>query len=265
MKKEISWLNYVEIPLAEQCNLNCAGCSHFSPLAEIEFADSEVVRNDLHRLSTIFNGKIRRVRFLGGEPLLHRDLNTILCDAKAVLPYTDIQIVTNGINLMDIDESFFTVCFENRIGIHVTQYPISFDYNAVAELVKSKNIKLTFASNSNVEQKTFHHLVIDEKGGHDAEKNFRDYCTCSDCTNLSNGKLYLCPVRASIRHLISYFGMHINLSDSDYLDIHDREITDSDIIAFISHPCSFCSYCNCEKITYGHMWKCSERLLEEWT
>ena len=36
-----------EVALAEHCNLRCAGCDHFSPIAEPEFADIKEFERDL--------------------------------------------------------------------------------------------------------------------------------------------------------------------------------------------------------------------------
>ena len=33
---------WLEVHLAEHCNLNCKGCSHFSPLAEKEFIEEKI-------------------------------------------------------------------------------------------------------------------------------------------------------------------------------------------------------------------------------
>jgi MoaA/NifB/PqqE/SkfB family radical SAM enzyme len=59
------------IRLTEHCNLNCAGCSAFSPLADEKFYDVEVFRNDCERLASLTGGKINQIIFAGGEPLLH--------------------------------------------------------------------------------------------------------------------------------------------------------------------------------------------------
>ena len=45
-------LDYVEFHLADHCNLNCAGCMHFSPYADHRLADIESVRRDFVRPGT---------------------------------------------------------------------------------------------------------------------------------------------------------------------------------------------------------------------
>lgn len=69
---------HFEFHLAEHCNLNCIGCTHFSPLAEPEFLEVEDFRNDIERLSYLTGGNARFINLLGGEPLLHPEINSFL-------------------------------------------------------------------------------------------------------------------------------------------------------------------------------------------
>jgi MoaA/NifB/PqqE/SkfB family radical SAM enzyme len=59
------------VRLTEHCNLNCAGCSAFSPVADEKFYDVDVFRNDCERIAALTNGEIGQIVLAGGEPLLH--------------------------------------------------------------------------------------------------------------------------------------------------------------------------------------------------
>lgn len=48
-------LNYVETLLTDHCDLNCKGCYHYSPIAELYYADVRLYERDLRRLSQLFN------------------------------------------------------------------------------------------------------------------------------------------------------------------------------------------------------------------
>jgi ABC-2 type transport system ATP-binding protein len=68
-----------EIHLTDKCNLNCAGCLHFSSLCdEADFLDISEYEKDLQRISQLTEGKIADIRILGGEPLLHPEVNVFL-------------------------------------------------------------------------------------------------------------------------------------------------------------------------------------------
>jgi sulfatase maturation enzyme AslB (radical SAM superfamily) len=57
--------------LADHCNLNCAGCGNYSPLADERFYDVDAFRNECGRICDLTGGKIASLGFSGGEPLLH--------------------------------------------------------------------------------------------------------------------------------------------------------------------------------------------------
>jgi sulfatase maturation enzyme AslB (radical SAM superfamily) len=59
------------VMLADHCNLNCAGCGAYSPVAKERFYDVDAFRNDCERIANLTGGKIASMGFAGGEPLLH--------------------------------------------------------------------------------------------------------------------------------------------------------------------------------------------------
>ena len=67
------FLNQIEIDITNKCNLNCASCTHFSPLVKEEqsYAINEF-ENDIRRMFDLF--VINKIKLVGGEPLLHNDL-----------------------------------------------------------------------------------------------------------------------------------------------------------------------------------------------
>ena len=156
-------------------------------------------------------------------------------------------------------------CSENEIDIHITIYPVKNVYPAILEYLNVRQVKYSIASNSINKEKTFHHLVINKNGGHDANHNFTQLCYCSTCTNLSKGKLYLCPVRASMKHFVKYFDQGLKLFEEDGYDIYKENVSAKSILEFLSKPTPFCEYCNCESIQYGQQWEQSKKLITEWT
>ena len=99
-----------EVALAEHCNLRCAGCDHFSPIAEPEFADIKEFERDFSRLSELFNGQAQEIHLLGGEPLLNPDIVLFLQVARKSFPQAIIDITTNGLLLKQMSEEFWTAC-----------------------------------------------------------------------------------------------------------------------------------------------------------
>jgi len=90
----------LRVSLTDRCNLRCAYCMppeglDWLPTPEVLTGD-EVVR--LIRIGVETLG-IREVRFTGGEPLLRRDLVSIIAATAALTPRPDISLTTNGIGL----------------------------------------------------------------------------------------------------------------------------------------------------------------------
>jgi MoaA/NifB/PqqE/SkfB family radical SAM enzyme len=71
--KKLKQLNF-NVMLADHCNLNCAHCNVFSPLAPKTFYDVGAFKNECARISELTGRKIDYIRFAGGEPLLHPDI-----------------------------------------------------------------------------------------------------------------------------------------------------------------------------------------------
>jgi len=90
----------LRVSLTDRCNLRCSYCMppeglDWLPAPEVLTGD-EVVR--LVRIGVEALG-IREVRFTGGEPLLRRDLVSIIAATAALSPRPEISLTTNGIGL----------------------------------------------------------------------------------------------------------------------------------------------------------------------
>ena len=90
----------LRVSLTDRCNLRCAYCMppeglDWLPGDEVLTAD-EIVR--LIRIGVARLG-ILEVRFTGGEPLLRRDLETIVARTADLVPRPEISLTTNGIGL----------------------------------------------------------------------------------------------------------------------------------------------------------------------
>jgi GTP 3',8-cyclase len=91
----------LRVSLTDRCNLRCAYCMppeglEWLPKPEVLTGD-EVTR--LVRIGVELLG-IREVRFTGGEPLLRRDLVSIIARTAALAPRPEISLTTNGIGLV---------------------------------------------------------------------------------------------------------------------------------------------------------------------
>jgi cyclic pyranopterin phosphate synthase len=90
----------LRVSLTDRCNLRCTYCMppeglDWLPNDDVLTGD-EIVR--LIRIGVETLG-IREVRFTGGEPLLRRDLESIVSRTAALSPRPEMSLTTNGIGL----------------------------------------------------------------------------------------------------------------------------------------------------------------------
>lgn len=115
-------LSYLEVHLVDHCNLNCKGCDHFCPIADKWFADSNSYARDLQQIRKLFS-RIYQICLLGGEPLLHPKIADFLFITRSCFPKADIRIMTNGILLDSMPDSFWDACRETHTWIIFDVYP----------------------------------------------------------------------------------------------------------------------------------------------
>ena len=252
-----------EVALAEHCNLRCAGCDHFSPIAEPEFVDIEEFERDFSRLSELFVGKAQEIHLLGGEPLLHPKIALFLVIARKNFPQAVIDITTNGLLLKQMNEEFWTSCRENKIVIRPTKYPVNLDYDALEELAAAHNVEYRYIGDTHDTIKTLNKYPLDINGLQDARRSFRLCHRANKCIYLQHGRLYTCTVATTIRHLNQHFGLSLSEDLADSIDIYAAKSA-QEILEFLAKPIPFCKYCMPEKSQSGLAWRQSEGKLSEW-
>jgi cyclic pyranopterin phosphate synthase len=91
-------ITYLRVSVTEQCNLACVYCKPRTGVAE-RMQPPAMSRNEVVQLVKVFTSLgIRKVRLTGGEPLLRRDLETIIA---GISPEVEgrVHLTTNGLHL----------------------------------------------------------------------------------------------------------------------------------------------------------------------
>ena len=252
-----------EVHLAEHCNLNCKGCSHFSPLAEPEFIDINEYSRDLAQLSKLFYGEVEYIHLMGGEPLLNPNINKIFDITRKYFPVGHLQLITNGILLSEMPEDFWESCQKNEIEIMPTKYPINVSYE---ESLKEKALKHHLhyqIYNIGDSEKSLYSFKLSEYGGQPIEPNFYRCEMANSCINLSHGKLYTCVFPPYVHHLNKYFNTKFCVSKNDGIDIYKAN-SGREIMEKLARPIPFCRYCEVSKREYGLPYGISSRDKSEW-
>lgn len=247
-------LRYVEINLADHCNLNCKGCGHFSPVASEKFADLDQLATDLNRLSQLFSN-IGQFRLMGGEPLLFSAVTEALAIPRRFFPHTDLRIVTNGILLPKMDQDFWRALKANDVVIDLTKYPITLDLEKIRGLAAEYGVRLEITECN----KFFAGLkMTGDSDPHAAIK----YCrTHFYCPFLQAGRLHVCCLPATVHHFNKQF--NTSIPEDGGIDIHDHQMTGRLINSLLEQPVSTCNYCTATGyVTFD--WKVSKKELAEW-
>lgn len=247
-------LSYLEMHLTDHCNLNCRGCGHFSPLADKWFADVNRHEKDMQRLSTLFSN-IKTFRLMGGEPLLHPAVEQFFSITRKYLSKTRIELVTNGILLKQMPESFWKSCIKNNIKIEWTVYP-PLENNIVEITSLIQSMGLSF----NVSKSTRFHSNMNPLGNSDPKKSFQFCRSHYFCPFLREGKIYSCGRQALSVYFNKCFKTRIPLSG--YIDMHHTNLTGWDILYSINKESDTCNYCSNRLIWFD--WGKSEKDIREW-
>ena len=244
--------------IVDHCNLKCKGCDNYSSIAPQKNTDIRTFERDLSRIKEVMGDKITSILLLGGEPLLNTSINDYLICARRIFfeENIEIAIVTNGILLNRMPEEFWCCCCENHIIVSYTKYPIDIDLKAAEKKADQFSVVMRRYGRENEGEKTLQFDPFDIKGSQDIETNFKNCFHANKCIQLYEGKLFTCNIRAYVDIYCKHFGIKMETSDKDYIDIYS-DVTADDILSFLSKPIPFCRYCNISRRNEGHIWRVS--------
>lgn len=251
-------LHRIVVHLTDHCNLNCKGCSHFSNLAAPAFADPEQLDREFERLAHLF--EITEIYLLGGEPLLHPEVEKFLRSARRHFPRTKLILLTNGILLPKMAPEFWRTMGEERITLMYDDYPIVLKTDLIAERARENGVEVELMEHYD----EFFKLPIDARGSQDPADSFSRCRTVANCPTLRDGRLYPCAYIAYIDLFTERFGVEgLEPSAQDSISIFDTDDAYR-IMDFLLSPVPWCSHCDFGSAEqYG--WGPSSRSIDEWT
>jgi hypothetical protein len=243
--------------LVDQCNLNCKGCGHFAPVADIWFADPNGYARDMRQLQKLVS-TIHMIRLLGGEPLLHPKIEHFLFSTRSYFPKAEIRIITNGILLNTMPDSFWEACKTYSIEIDFTVYPPLFQKEKfLVNLSIGKGVKIhnsrasSFFAWSNL------------KGNTDPNLAFKKCRSRDEYNNLREGKIYCCWVSSNVHSFNKRYGTHIPITG--FVDIYASDLTGWILKDMLEIGSSTCRYCaagwDCPP---SFPWSTSKMQMSEW-
>ena len=259
---------WIEINVADHCNLNCQMCDHFSQLAPPTFLGVDEFRRDMERLAELSRGHIDILKLQGGEPLLHKDICRFIAITRSLFPKSIIFLFTNGLLLMKSEHSpdgnLWQYCKDYDVTVQFTTYPINLNVQAIEDKAAEYGVKIdVFAEVSNRLHGEKHsaRLPFDLNG--DVENHCFISCYhLNETITLRHGKLYTCSIRPYVEYFNNAFNQNLELSEDDSIDIYKAQSYE-ELAEFVTRRVPFCRYCDIAKRS-SVKWARSNRELSEY-
>lgn len=230
----------IEFFAVDHCSLRCLGCSQNSPYLDAHFADSETFKNSLDVLKKYLRPE--KITILGGEPLLHPEIDKIINIARRSGMFGAIHITTNGTNLLKMTDFFWQTIDK----LNISKYSVNLVYiNSILKEVEVKckqyNVEIEIR-----DMEYFNHIVLTEEN-RDKEIVGNIYRKCIYkyfCHTISNDRLYRCSPVVNFGKM-KRLGIFENYIDNDYLKIEDSGHFRTDLFEYLnsSFPLRGCNFC----------------------
>ena len=233
----------IELHVAEHCNLNCKNCSMFCGLVnEPSFPNLEKMKKGLMQLKKYID-HVKKVRIIGGEPLLNPDLYKYIELIRNMFPYTDIRVITNGLLVTKMNQKLIDSLRNSHATFIVTGYkPIMYEHEKIHYFLESMGIKHEISDVVTEFQKIYNY-----RGESDIQNNFKSCHWKKSCATFYNGFIATCFVPFVIHYLSDAFSLAIQ--QSGVLDLFGKDLTTAKIHEFLNTPFELCQYCNDKRIS----------------
>ena len=236
-------LDTIEIHVADHCNMNCKNCSMFCGLVKTpRYSNLEQTRNSLYILKGIFK-HIKRIRVIGGEPLLNKELDKYLYMIRDIYPYSDIRVITNGILVVEMNDNLITAFKETSSKLVVTSYlPLVKKLDRINDFLKQKGVNYEIS-----EMITDFQKIYDYSGRQDKELSFNACHWKGACATLYENQIAPCFVPFVIKYLAENFDL--NISPSGIMELNADNVNKDKIRKLFNTPFDMCKYCAPRGIT----------------
>lgn len=248
----------VEFVVTDHCNLNCRGCTHYSPIVPEEYADHDQLLRSMEHIAAACGDSLEEVYLIGGETLLYPRLCEAMRAMRCVFPSQRIYVFTNGLLLPRMSEEFWKTVVDERVIIAMTRYPVKFDYDAAEQLCRDRGAQLEVFADRSGSFTFFRNPLDPSKRQNGRLRHFK--CFNSTCLSVVGSRLYPCSISGCVSHLNRRFGTSFTHCKGDYIEVSDIRSA-SQLRRLRNNPTPFCSYC-CKPQERPHA--ISRREAEEW-
>lgn len=223
-------LPQVEMHISDCCNLNCVGCTHFSPLFHKIDADFETRINDIKNLKKKVT-HIMGFNLLGGEPFLNPEIGEYVREIRRLLPNTRLNIVTNGILLPKVSKDILKQIKLNEVVINITEYiPTNKIINEIQKCLDEAQLMYKIRKTDNLFNKP-----LDLR-----KEKYNNKCISNGCVNIYNGKISRCPTLMYVNKFNETFEQKLPM---DGIMPIINSFDGKEFLKKLREPVPLCSYC----------------------
>ena len=269
-------LNNLILPITSTCNLNCKGCTSYSPL-EPNTPENKAIYSLNQIISDLSCLKqkgftFREVSIEGGEPLLHPELFSIISSIRKLFNESTVLVIqTNGLLLNNWTSEEYQKIAEAQCQIIISKYLPKQNFEKFISL--ADQYKIEYKINQCYSKQGYFYLIrgLEDKQALseatqyslDSPEMLRAFVNCEkshSCITLRNGYIYPCSHACHLPVLNKCF----NLSYPEtYYNIY--ELTGEEIKLKLAKPCPSCQSCLGTFFDYqGRNWEKSEKDPQEW-
>ncbi len=186
----------LEMNVVYACNLKCEYCSHLG-----RFMKGHVPLKELLVWYKAWNPKIHpeNVRIMGGEPLLHPDLEKVIYETRKHWNDSSIELITNGLLFSKMDACIFIALKNIQANVTVSKHFDDPSYNKIFDkeigVLEYHGILPRIQQSNGGWMKCYQ---IDSLGhpkpfDSDPEKAWNNCYVRNVCATLIDNQLYRCP------------------------------------------------------------------------
>jgi cyclic pyranopterin phosphate synthase len=95
-------INYLRISVTDRCNLRCSYCMPDGGIQLLDHKDILTFEEIIDFIKIAISYGINKIRLTGGEPLVRKDIVTLVSMISSLKSITDLSMTTNGILLEEL-------------------------------------------------------------------------------------------------------------------------------------------------------------------